>query len=128
MKDLSCYCKMFQHEFKKIKLQNQKQASKDKIKNASSLWIKCLRLCGLLRLQELYIFLLHFIQCFHGLPVFGPQVLEQGHIQLWQFGLKTESGLFATWPSWNVDTFGNHILLHFSSAFPILSLATAMLS
>ena len=85
---------MIQHEFKKIKLQNQKQASKDKIKNASSLWIKCLRLCGLLRLQELYIFLLHFIQCFHGLPVFGPQVLEQGHIQLWQFGLKTESGLF----------------------------------
>ena len=56
------------------------------------------RLRGLLRLQELYIFLLHFIQRFHGLPVFGPQVLEQGQIQLWpdgkQFGVKM--GFFGT--------------------------------
>ena len=32
----------------------------------------------LLSLQEFYIFLLHFTQRFHGLSVFGPQVLEQG--------------------------------------------------
>ena len=48
----------------------------------------------LLRLQQLYIFLLHIIQRFHGLPVFGPQVLEQGQIQLLlqgkQFGVKVE--------------------------------------
>ena len=66
----------------------------------------------LLRLQQLYIFLLHIIQRFHGLPVFGPQVLEQGQIQLLlqgkQFGVKVE--LF--WKAMVVKKilFGNHIL------------------
>ena len=94
----------------------------------------CVRLRGLLRLQELYIFLLHFIQRFHGLPVFGPQVLEQGQIQLWpdgkQFGVKVDffgtclAGMWICtfWKPYN----NTHVL--FLIRLPPFPLATAMLS
>ena len=70
---------MFDHYLKPNLLVIEHQRGKDHKKENKFNFITFERAgLGLLSLQEFYIFLLHFTQRFHGLSVFGPQVLEQG--------------------------------------------------